>query len=182
MLRLLTQPPPTEAIARMAAVEGVHFAPTMLSTQRGPDAQHGPEAAGAVLLLQGTFVDASCAEEFWRSAAVLTERLSVAPGFIRRYNFTDGPHFTSFALWRTAADAHAFFASDAHQAAMRELFRRRLVYTHFAALWQLTSPRQRLMFCQQCEGVTPSTEHACSGCGTELIDPFTTWNATGSCT
>jgi heme-degrading monooxygenase HmoA len=172
MVELLTQPPPLEAIAKMTAIDGVRIAPTVLATQRGPDGHLGPEAAGAVLILQATFVDEDRAAEFWLTAAGLMERLAAAPGFIRRFNFADGPHYTLVALWRTTADAHAFFASDEHQTAMRELFRHRWQYSHFAALWEMTTPRQRVIFCQQCDGVTPATEAVCAGCGTELFDPF----------
>lgn len=172
MVELLTQPPPMEAIARMTAVDGFNVAPTALATQQGPDGHLGPEAAGAVLILQATFVDEERAAEFWLTAAGLTERLATAPGFIRRFNFADGPHYTLIALWRTVADAHAFFASDHHQTAMRNLFRYRWQYSHFAALWEMTTPRQRVIFCQRCDGVTPATEGSCAGCGTELFDPF----------
>jgi heme-degrading monooxygenase HmoA len=172
VVELLTQPPPMEAIAKMTAIEGVRIAPTVLATQQGPDGNLGPEAAGAVLILQATFADEERAAAFWMTAAGLMERLATAPGFIRRFNFTDGPHYTLFALWRTAADAQAFFSSDDHQAAMRELFRHRWQYSHFAGLWEMTTPRQRVIFCQQCDGVTPATDLMCAGCGTELFDPF----------
>ena len=172
MLELLTQPPPMDVIARMTAIEGVRIVPTMLATQQGPDGHLGPEAAGAVLLLQATFVDEKRAAEFWLKVAGLVERLATAPGFIRRYNFTDGPHSTLIALWRTRADANAFFSSGEHQAAMHELFRHRWQYSHFAGLWEMTTPRQRVIFCQQCDGVTPATERQCVGCGIELFDPF----------
>ena len=112
MLELLTLPPPIEAIAKMTAIEGVRIVPTVLATQQGLERHLGPEAAGAVLILQATFVDEERAAEFWLTAAGLMERLAQAPGFIRRFNFADGPHGTLIALWRTAADAHAFFASD----------------------------------------------------------------------
>jgi hypothetical protein len=36
----------------------------------------------------------------------------------------------------------------------------------------MITPRQRVIFCQQCEGVTPATDRVCVGCGTELFDPF----------
>src|SRR5690242_14220528 len=113
MVELLTQPPPMEAIARMTAIDGVRIAPTVLATQQGPERHLGPEAAGALLVLQATFVDEARASEFWSTAAGLMELLATAPGFIRRYNFTDGPHYTLIALWRTVADAHAFFAGPA---------------------------------------------------------------------
>jgi heme-degrading monooxygenase HmoA len=172
MVELLTQPPPMEAIARMKAIDSVRIAPTVLATQQGPDGHLGPEAAGALLMLQATFVDEQKAAEFWMTAAGLMERLEETPGFIRRVNFTDGPHYTLFAFWRTLEDAHAFFSTDEHQAAMRDLYRNRWQYSHFAGVWEMTTPRQRLIFCQQCDGVTAATEAACSGCGTELFDPY----------
>jgi heme-degrading monooxygenase HmoA len=172
MLELLTQPPPAEVIARMVANAGLTFTPTVLGTQQGPDRHLGPEGAGALLMLQATFVDEQRAAAFWHTVAELTERLVVAPGFIRRFNFLDGPHFTLIVMWRTLADAHAFFASAEHQAAMGELYRNRWQYSHFAGLWEMASPRQRVIFCQQCDGVTSVTERFCSGCGVELVDPF----------
>jgi heme-degrading monooxygenase HmoA len=171
-VELLTQPPPVEAIARMAAVEGVRIFPTVLATQQGPDRHLGPEAAGALLVLQATFVDEQRAAEFWQTAAGLIERLAGAPGFIRRLNFTDGPHYTLIAFWRSVEDAHAFFSCDEHQAAMRNLYRGRWQYSHFAGLWEMNRPRQRVIFCQRCDGVTPAAEATCSGCGTELFDPY----------
>jgi hypothetical protein len=36
------------------------------------------------------------------------------------------------------ADANAFFASEQHQAAMRDLYRERWQYSHFAALFETT--------------------------------------------
>jgi heme-degrading monooxygenase HmoA len=172
MIELLTQPPPADAIAKMAAIDGVHFAPTVLATQQGPDRHLGPEGAGAILILQATFVDEERAARFWSTVAGLMERLATAPGFIRRINFTDGPHYTLIAFWRTRDDADAFFSSDDHQAAMRELFRHRWQYSHFAGLWEVATPRQRVIFCQQCDGVTPATAGTCAGCGITLWDPF----------
>ena len=172
MVDLLTQPPPAAAIARMIAIDGVQVTPTILASQLGPDRHLGPEAAGAILILQATFVDEERAAGFWQSAAGLMEKLATANGFIRRYNFTDGPHYTLIAFWRTPADAHAFFASDEHQAAMRALFEHRWQYSHFAGLWECVTPRQRVIFCQHCEGVTPATAGTCDSCGAELFDPY----------
>jgi heme-degrading monooxygenase HmoA len=172
MVELLSQPPPPKAIAKITAVEGVRIVPTVLTTQHGPDGHLGPEAAGAVLILQATFVDEQGANRFWLRAAELFELLAVAPGFIRRYSFSDGPQGMLIALWRTADDAHAFFSSDAHRAAMRDLYSQRWQYSHFAALWEMTTPRQRVIFCQQCDAVTPATDRVCVGCGIELFDPF----------
>src|SRR4051812_18492997 len=101
MVKLLTQPPPMEAIARMAQIEGVQITPTVLASQQGPARRLGPEAAGAILVLQATFADEDRAAAFWHTAAGLMEKLATAPGFIRRYNFTDGPHYTLIAFWHT---------------------------------------------------------------------------------
>lgn len=172
MIELLTTPPPMDVIARMVAIGGVQVTPTILASQQGPDRALGPEAAGAILILQATFADEDRAAGFWQTAAGLMEALATAPGFIRRYNFTDGPHYTLIAFWRTIADAHAFFASDEHQAAMRALYEHRWQYSHFAGLWECSTPRERVIFCQHCDGVTPASAGTCRGCGTELDDPY----------
>src|SRR4051812_32932949 len=169
---LITSPPPAEAIAAMMAINGVRVVPTVLGTQSGPESQLGPESTGAILILQGTFADEERFNEFWTKVVELAELLATAPGFIRRYNFVDGPHYTLMAWWRSVEDAHAFFARPEHQAAMRTTFERRWQYTHFAGLWQVASPRQRLFFCQACEGITPSTESHCASCGAVLLDPY----------
>ena len=179
MVELLSGPPPMDVLARMVAIEGVHVTPTVVAVQEGPARHLGPEAAGAILILQATFIDEDRAAAFWRTAAGLMEKLATAPGFIRRYNFTDGPHYTLFAFWRTPADAHAFFSSDEHQAAMRELFEHRWQYSHFAGLWECHKPRQRVIFCQDCDGVTPATAGLCTRCGAVLFDPYATASHAG---
>lgn len=179
MVELLLQPPPLDVIERMVAIDGVQVTPTILASQQGPDGHLGPEKAGAILVLQATFVDENRAAAFWATAAGLMEKLASAPGFIRRYNFTDGPHYTLLAFWHTPADAHAFFSSGEHQAAMRELFAHRWQYTHFAGLWECATPRERVIFCQDCDGVMPATAGSCSGCGVELFDPYATANTVG---
>jgi heme-degrading monooxygenase HmoA len=171
-MNLITAPPPAEAIAAMRAIDGLRIVPAMLNMQSGPDRRLGPESAGAILILQGTFADEARFDEFWAQVAEVMELLATAPGFIRRYNFADGPHYTLIAFWRTLADAHAFFGSDAHQKAMRTSFERRWNYTHFAGLWEVAVPRPRIFFCQACDGITPSTESCCTGCGTPLFDPL----------
>src|SRR3954452_8552821 len=169
VVELLSTPPPPTAIARMLAIDGVQVTPTMLATQQGPERHLGPEGAGAVLILQATFADPDRAAGFWATASALMEQLAVAPGFIRRYNFSDGPHYTLIALWRTPAEAQAFFGSSEPQAAMRVLFHERWQYSHFAGLWEMDAPRERVIFCQSCDGVTPAAQGVCSGCGIELF-------------
>ena len=143
---LITAPPPDEAVAAMRAIDGVRITPVMLNTQTGPAGHLGPESTGAILILQGTFTDVHRFREFWSTVVGLMALLATAPGFIRRYNFADGPHYTLMAWWRSVEDAHAFFARPEHQAAMRSTFERRWNYTHFAGLWQMADQRQRLFF------------------------------------
>jgi heme-degrading monooxygenase HmoA len=171
-MELITGPPPAAAISAMAAIDGMRTVPTMLGTQTGPESHLGPEGAGAILLLQGTFADRAGFDEFWRETVNVLALLATAPGFIRRYNFADGPHYTLIAWWRSLEDAHAFFDTPEHQAAMRQTFERRWNYTHFAGLWRVASPHRRHFFCQSCDGVMLSTESSCTTCGTPFLDPF----------
>lgn len=174
MTRLLTRPPPPEAIAAMAAIPRSQVTPTMLGTQQGPDWHLGPETAGAILMLQATFTDPEGSAAFWKALVRLFELLAAAPGFIRRYGFADGPHNTLIALWRSADDARAFAERPEHRAAVRDLYQQRWQYSHFAAIWEI-SPKanhQRVIFCSSCQAVTPAAERRCAGCGAELFDPY----------
>jgi hypothetical protein len=100
------------------------------------------------------------------------ELLATAPGFIRRFSFPDGPHFTLIALWRTAADARAFAATPQHRAAVRNLIAQRWQHTHFSAIWEMASNHGRVIFCDHCPAVTALPAEACPKCGGALVDPF----------
>jgi heme-degrading monooxygenase HmoA len=171
MTELLTAPPPADAIAAMSAIPGTQIAPTILATQQGPDGHLGPEAAGAILMLQATFADPDGAAGFWAAAVPLMELLEAAPGFIRRYSFPDGPSITLIAFWRTAADAKAFAARPEHRAAVHGLYRQRWQYSHFSAIWEMKSNHGRMIFCAMCDAVTPAAEQVCRGCRSTLTDP-----------
>jgi heme-degrading monooxygenase HmoA len=170
MTELLSLPPPPDVIASLGDIERMRMGPTMLNIQEGPEGHRGPEGAAAVLLLQATFSRPERAEAFWRAAAGLMKCLADAPGFIRRYSFADGPTITLLALWRTVADAHAFFASDRHQAVMHQLYRERWQYSHFAALFESPRHHDRVVFCDECDAVTRMPAKTCSGCGAALLD------------
>jgi heme-degrading monooxygenase HmoA len=174
MTELLTLPPPPEAIAAMAAIPNSQIAPIVLGTQQGPDGRLGPEAAGAILILQATFTDPDGSVAFWTALVPLFELLESAPGFIRRYGFADGPHNTLIAFWRTAEDARAFAARPEHRAAVRDLYQQRWQHSHFAALWEMSASHNRVIFCANCPAVTPAAELQCSGCGAELPDAYRT--------
>jgi hypothetical protein len=168
MTELLTLPPQPEAIAAMAAIPRSQIAPIVLGTQQGPDGHLGPEAAGAILVLQATFTDPEGSAAFWKALVPLFELLESAPGFIRRYGFGDGPHNTLIAFWRTADDARAFAARPEHRAAARRLYQQRWQHSHFAAIWEMTTNHDRMIFCPHCQAVTPASRQKCSGCGAEL--------------
>lgn len=172
MTELQTLPPPQEAIMAMLAIPNVQISPTILATQQGPDGEFGPESAGAILILQATFTSAQGAQNFWAAAVPLMELLATAPGFIRRYSFPDGPSITLIALWRTVADAKSFAATPQHRAAVRDLYRHRWQHSHFSALWEMTSNHGRMVFCDQCDGVTPASKGACGSCGAAITDIY----------
>jgi heme-degrading monooxygenase HmoA len=174
MTELLTLPPPPEAIAAMAAIPNSQIAPIVLGTQQGPDGRLGPEAAGAILILQATFTDPDGSVAFWKALVPLFGLLESAPGFIRRYGFADGPHNTLIAFWRTAEDARAFAARPEHRAAVRDLYQQRWQHSHFAALWEMSGRHNRVIFCANCPAVTPAAEQQCSGCGAELPGAYRT--------
>ena len=76
------------------------------------------------------------------------------------------------AFWRTAEDARAFAARPEHRAAMRDLYQQRWQHSHFAAIWEMTSSHDRVIFCPDCQAVTPAARQRCGGCGTELFDVY----------
>jgi hypothetical protein len=172
MTELLSSPPPPEAIAAMTAIPGMQITPTILATQQGPGDELGPESAGAILILQATFADPAGAQRFWDAAVPLMELLASAPGFIRRYSFPDGPSITLIALWRTAADAKSFAATPQHRAAVRDLYKQRWQYSHFSAVWEMSTNHGRHFFCDRCDGITAAPEAVCSGCGSPLLDVY----------
>lgn len=179
MVELLVAPPPSDAIAAMAAIPRLAITPSILVTQQGPgeDGQLGPESAGAVLLLQATFATQEGADQFWASAVGLMALLAEAPGFIRRYSFPDGPTISLLALWRTVDDAHAFAASPEHRAAVRGLYQGGWQHTHFSAVWELHHNHGRIAFCA-CGAATPIGDGTCSSCDEPLLDVFRTTAST----
>jgi hypothetical protein len=100
--------------------------------------------------------------------------LESAPGFIRRYSFPDGPSITLLAFWRNADDARAFATTPEHRAAVRDLYQQRWQYSHFSAIWEMTSNHGRVVFCTRCPAITPAADRVCSGCGAAFLDVHAT--------
>ena len=161
--------PEGEAAAHMGALKGTRFTPGMVfSVER----EHvGPEAAGAVLVLQGTLADAAKAQQFWSRVATTLESAIETPGFIRLIGFGDGPESYALAFWRTLADAEAFAKTLPHRDAVKELYATGNQYSHFAGLFAASPPRKRHIFCDQC-GVQNDVRERCAQCGNELVDSF----------
>jgi len=144
----------------------------MLGTMRGPDGHLGPEAAGAVLMLQATFTTQEGSEGFWGAQGQLMELLNTAPGFMRSYGFGDGPNNTLLVFWRAPDDAKAFAARSEHRKAVRDLYEQRWQYSHFAGIWEKALSNDRVIFCPGCPAVTSASELHCKGCGAELFDTY----------
>jgi hypothetical protein len=57
---------------------------------------------------------------------------------------------------------------------VRELYAQRWQYSHFSALWEMTSNHGRVIFCPECDAVTPAGERVCRGCAGALVDVYAT--------
>src|SRR5438270_11976252 len=80
----------------------------------GPD-NAGPEHAGALSLVYGSFADAASAQRGFRAFADAQRSLVDAPGFLRWLSFADGPHGYGLGWWRSADDATAWARSEEHR-------------------------------------------------------------------
>jgi hypothetical protein len=100
------------------------------------------------------------------------ELLNTAPGFMRSYGFGDGPNNTLLVFWRTVGDAKNFAARPEHRQAMRDLYEQRWQYSHFAAIWEMISNNDRVIFCPECSSVTSASKQHCDGCSAELFNIY----------
>ncbi len=53
---------------------------------------------------------------------------------------------------------------------MRDLYEQRWQHSHFAAIWEMTSNNDRVIFCSDCTAVTSVSAQHCKECGLELFD------------
>lgn len=167
--------PEGETAARMAAFPGSRFTPGVVFSVEKE--RVGPEAAGAVLILQGTLADAEKAQQFWARAASTIDSALSSTGFIRLIGFGDGPETYALAFWRTLEDAEAYAKQLPHREAVKELYATGNQYSHFAALFAAPHPRTRHIFCDQC-GVQNDVRERCAQCGNPLVDSFKRTEAT----
>ena len=163
-------PPSDEVKAMVAAIPGARFTPGVVVAQEGVEGQAGPEAAGAILILQITAIDEQATERFWRASTAVKQQLPTAPGFIRLFSLADGPCGYLVAFWRTVEDAQAFAREPKHRDAMNALRMEHFEYSHFVGLWKAHSVHPRNIYCERCGTPTQAPAEACSRCGNELHD------------
>ncbi len=162
--------PEGEAARRLGGIPGVRFTPGMVfSIEREPV---GPEAAGAVLVLQNTLDTNPKAQQFWDRAALTLEAARQAPGFIRFIGFSDGLENYALGFWRSVDEAQAYAKGLPHRTAVKELHATGNQYSHFAGLFRAEAPRQRHIFCDQCGVQNDAAARTCAQCGNELVDSF----------
>jgi hypothetical protein len=78
------------------------------------------------------------------------------------------------------SDANAFFASKELQAAMRGLYQGRWQYSHLPALFESPAHRDRVIFCDRCDGIIPMPASHCHECGAALVDVHRTAACSGA--
>jgi len=76
---------------------------------------------------------------------------------------------TLLAFWRTVEDAKSFAARPEHRQATRDLYEHRWQYSHFAAMWEIATNHNRVIFCPACRAVTSASEQRSKACGTEFL-------------
>lgn len=138
----------------------------------GPEGNAGPEQAGALTLVYGSFADAESAQRGFRSFTDAQRALLETPGFLRWLSFADGPHGYGLGLWRGAADADAFARGSFHRRIVAEQRREPFEYSQFAGVYTAERASRRTYSCPGCRTVTAAPARGCDGCGRTLDDGF----------
>ena len=147
------------------------FSPGAVGGLDGPG-NLGPEHAGALSLVYGTFADAESAQRGYQHFTDAQRGLLDAPGFLRWMSFADGPHGYGLGLWRSAEDAVAFARGSQHQQLVAEQRRTPFEYSQFAGIWTAHVIGRRTFACPTCSAATASPSTSCPACGTPLDDGF----------
>jgi heme-degrading monooxygenase HmoA len=132
----------------------------------------GPESAGALTLVFGSFSDPGKAQRSYRRFTDAQRGVRDAPGFLRWFSFVDGPHGYGLGWWRSPDDAAAFARGQLHRELVREQRAEGLEYSQFAGIWTAHTIGRRNFYCPTCKSVTAAPAAACSGCGAALDDGF----------
>ena len=162
--------PEGEAAEKFGSLPGVRFTEGVVFGFDGPDPL-GPEAAGGVIVLQGTVIDADKAPAFWGRTADLAHAARESEGFIRFIGFGEGLSSYAIGFWRTAEEAVAFAQGAAHREAVRDQVDNRNLYSQFAGVWTAHTIRPRTFYCD-CGQRTPAPAEVCPSCGAAFTDVF----------
>jgi heme-degrading monooxygenase HmoA len=155
----------------MRLLPDLRITPGAVRGLAGPD-NLGPEHAGALSLVFGSFADEARAQRTYRRFAEAQAAVRDAPGFLRWLSFNDGPHGYGLGWWRSAEDAAAFARGPIHREMVREQRAEGLEYSQFAGVWTAQAIGRRNYYCPSCLAVTPAPAASCSGCGVALDDGF----------
>jgi hypothetical protein len=164
-------PPAPEHQMAFGSIPGVRFTEGVVFSVEGDDPV-GPEAAGAVLVLQGHLDSDAKAQQFWARGAGTLRAARESPGFIRFIGFSDGLSNYALGFWRTHDDAMAFRNSQVHVEAMHELDATGNQYGHFAGLFRTDRTHHRHVYCERCLTRNVMPADRCAGCGNTLVDGF----------
>jgi hypothetical protein len=145
------------------------FTPGAVGGLDGPG-NLGPEKAGALSLVYGTFADHASAQRGYQRFTEAQCGLLETPGFLRWLTFADGPHGYGLGLWSSADDAAAFARGSLHQALVAEQRRAPFEYSQFAGIWTASQIGRRTFSCPQCAATTTAPADKCRQCGTRLDD------------
>jgi hypothetical protein len=147
------------------------FSPGAVGALDGPG-NLGPESAGALSLVYGTFPDTGSAQRGYHRFTDAQRGLLDAPGFLRWMSFADGPRGYGLGLWRSAGDAVAFARGTLHQRLVEEQRRTPFEYSQFAGIWTAHTIGRRTFACPTCAETTAAPASSCRACGTSLSDGF----------
>jgi hypothetical protein len=147
------------------------FTPGAVGCLDGPG-NLGPEHAGALTLVFGSFADNDRAQRTYHRFTDAQCALRETPGFLRWFSFIDGPHGWGLGWWRSAEDASAFARGQFHRDLVAEQRRDGLEYSQFAGIWTAHTIGARNFYCPECGAITAAPARFCSGCGDRLDDGF----------
>jgi heme-degrading monooxygenase HmoA len=131
----------------------------------------GPEQAGALSLVYGSFADADCAQRGFRAFAEAQRSLLDAPGFLRWLTFADGPHGYGLGWWRSADDATAWARGSTHRELVTAQRSEPFELSQFAGIWTAHALGRRYFYCPRCGRRSVASEGVCA-CGEPLDDGF----------
>jgi heme-degrading monooxygenase HmoA len=132
----------------------------------------GPERAGALSLVYGSFPTAAAAQRGYRHFTDAQHALVSAPGFLRWLSFSDGPHGYGLGMWRSADDAASFARSGLHQAMVREQRTAPFEMGQFAGIWTAHTIGRHLLTCPTCHTVCTAPARTCTNCASDVSDGF----------